>query len=263
MEEPTVVAEEETTEEQAGITEEVTEEVVEESVEIPVTEEIVEEPRKQTAQERINEITRSRREAERETEYWKNLAMKDAPEVQATPSGRPVLHEYETTEEYEDALNGWYNQERSKSQSAIAQQEHTKTLLKSFNERAATIRAEHTDFDDVVESRVFTDTMRAVVLSAKNGPEVAYFLGSDENKAIANKIAGLPPEMQPYEIGKLETQIELTKKTKAVTTAPAPISEIDGATGGDKVDPSKMSTDEWMEWNKQNDIEKIRLKLGG
>lgn len=258
MEDPTIVAEEE-----------VVEEVVEpvepiepaEPTEPAEPAEPVEpaEPRKKSAQERINEITRARREAEREAEYWRNLAVKPEPAKQT--SDRPKVDDFETTEEYEDALISWHDNKRAAASGMAEQQRRQSEMLRTFNEKASALRKTHEDFDEMIESPVFTDTMREVVLSADTGPELAYYLGS--NRDVANKIARLPSTLQPYEIGKLETQIKLAQKTKKVTSAPAPLSPIGSTTGGGEKDPSKMSTEEWMRWDKEQRLEKIKRKLGG
>ncbi|MDO9527915.1 MAG: hypothetical protein Q7J27_02015 [Syntrophales bacterium] len=260
MEETTVVeevAQEETTE----VQEETTEVAREEEVVEETTEKVIEEDsRKQTAQERINEITRARREAEREAEYWKNLAIKPEP-VKETPSGRPKVGNYETTEEYEDALIGWHDNKRVAATGVAEQQRRQTDMLKTFNAKAAGLRKAHGDFDEIIESPVFTDIMREVVLSADTGPELAYYLGS--NREVAQRIAQLPPAMQPYEIGKLETQIKLAQKTKTITGAPAPIVPTGSITGGGEKDPSKMTTAEWMNYEKNREMDKLKTKFGG
>ena len=176
-------------------------------------------------------------------------------------SGRPKIENFETTEEYEDALYGWYDGKKTVATAQIEQKKRQVELLRTFNEKAADFRKVHEDFDEIIESPVFTDTMRDVIFSAETGPELAYYLGANRN--IAQKIAVLPPSLQPYELGKLETQLKLAKKTKTVTGAFAPLTAIGSATGGGEKDPSKMSTAEWMEYEKNREMEKLRQKLGG
>ena len=92
---------------------------------------------------------------------------------------------------------------------------------------------------------------------------MAYHLGKPENHETAQRIGGMPTEMQIYELGKLEQNLMLAKKIKPkVTKAPAPIKPV-GISGGSQTDPSKMTTAQWMEWNKQNELNKLKKKLGG
>lgn len=217
---------------------------------------------KQTAQERIDEITKARREAERDAEYWKNLAMtkEELPPVKPVVSvetGRPSQENFETVEEYEDALIGWHDEKKSVAAGVVEQQKRQQEALKTFNENAVKVKKEHADFDEVVKRPVFTDAMRNVISVSKTGPELAYYLG--KNPEIAGKIAQMPVEMQPYEIGKLETQIKIAQKTKTATAAPDPITPV-GDVSIPGVDTSKMTTEEWMIWNKEHEINKLKRK---
>lgn len=220
---------------------------------------------KQTAQERINEITYKMREEEREKEYWKNLALGEKePPAQEPPKpskgGRPNRANYEAEEDYEDAFYDWRTEKKDSETLAVTQERERKENLSTFNKNAAKLRGEHEDFDTIIETPVFTDPMRTVLFASEHGPMVAYHIG--KNRDIADKIKVLPPERQIYEMGKLETQLLLAQKIKPTTTAPDPISPV-GITGQPEIDPSKMSTKEWMEWEKQRELEKIKAKMGG
>lgn len=217
---------------------------------------------KQTVQERIDEITRKRREAERDAEYWRNLAMTKEEPLPVKPAipvetGRPNQENFETVEEYEDALIGWHDEKKSVAAGVVEQQKQQQEALKTFNENAVNVRKEHVDFDEVVKRPVFTDAMRNVISVSKTGPELAYYLG--KNPEIAGKIAQMPVEIQPYEIGKLETQIKIAQKTKTATAAPEPITPV-GDVSIPGVDTSKMTTEEWMIWNKEHEINKLKQK---
>ncbi len=251
----------EETKEEVEVTEENKEEVAEEILPIP--------PKKKSAQERIDEITRARREAEREREYWKQVALtkeKDEPlPAQRPPSflpPRPTLDQFETTTAYEDALFTWRDNVKEIQTQVARQREAHDGALRTFNERAKNLRAEHEDFDEVIESPVFSPVMRITLLNSENGPAVAYHLGLSENRTEADRIRRLPLEMQPYELGKLETKLLLAKETKKVTQAPPPIKPV-GMIGGEiEVDSSKMSTAEWMAWDKKKRMEKLKAKYG-
>ena len=247
-------------------------EVVEEETPAEVVEptevaEVPPEPRKKTAQERIDEITRARREAEREREYWKKVALERErpPEpTPATPQGpkRPTLEQFETTVEYEDALFEWRDRVRDLKGAEIAQRTQEETALREFNRKAAKLRSENPDFDDVIEAPVFSPSMRKVLLESDNGPEVAYFLGREENRDQAERIRNLPADRQAYEIGKLESNLLLAKKTRKVPSAPEPIKPVGMGGGGKEKDPSEMSTTEWMAWDKQRTLEKLKARYG-
>jgi hypothetical protein len=100
------------------------------------------------------------------------------------------------------------------------------------------------------------------LLNSDNGPELAYFLGRPENRTTAEKIRNFPVEIQLYELGKLEASLLVAKKTKKVPSAPPPLTPVGMGTGGEE-DPSKMSTAEWMEWDKKRTLERLSKKHGG
>jgi len=269
MEEPTVVAEE--------TVEEVVEEIAEptwmvegdpEPIEEPEEEIIEEPPKKQTAQERINEITKARRKAEREArakaeeaEYWRKEALKGKePEQRPISDGRPRQEQFDTVEEYEDALFDWRDKKRSAEQREKAEKEAVSKALNAFNKNASKVREEHDDFDEVMETPVFSDTMRKTLLTLDNGPEIAYHIGT--HPEIADSMLTLSPERQVYEIAKLEREILLAKKTKKISNAPPPVEPVGGMTSEAK-DPSKLTIEEWMALENKKRLEKIQKNLGG
>ena len=242
-------------EEEAKIIEETPELAPEEEITEITEKDLIEPPKKQSVQERINEITYKMREEEREKEYWKNLALgeKEPPEPappKPSTEGRPSQTNYESVEEYEDALFDWRDAKRNSETLAKTQEEEKKEALSEFNKNAAKLRAEHEDFDEVINAPVFTDPMKDALFASENGPLVAYHIA--KNREVADKIKTLPPERQIYEMGKLEERLILAQKTIKTTAAPEPIDPV-GITGAPEINPSDLSTDKWMEWNRTSD----------
>jgi hypothetical protein len=217
---------------------------------------------KKTAQERIDEITFKFRESERQGLRWKELAEAkiDKSKPAPKPTDRPAALSYETVEEYEDALYEWYDSKRQKKALVKQGQEDQQTAFANFNKNAVALRKKHEDFDEAIKAPIFTDAMRAVIFSIDNGPMIAYHLG--KNPEVANKIKGLPPERQMYEVSKLETQLLLAKTGKTVTTAPKPIDPVSD-NGGAELDPDKMTTAQWMKWDNKKRLARITKELGG
>ena len=207
--------------------------------------------RKKTAQERINELTRQRREAEREAAYWKS---------QAEQTKKPVQEDFEDFNDYIAAAID--HKERLKAAENIKKdmELRKKAALDVFKENATEIKAKNPDFDEVIERPVFTDTMKSVIFAMDNGPAVAYHIG--KHPEVAGKFVHLAPEQQIYEILKIEQSLLLSENKKKISSAPPPIEPV-GITGTSEKDPSKMSTAEWMEWDRQREIDKLKNKLGG
>ena len=245
-------------------TEQVAEAVPEVKPDEPVVKETPEETaKKKTAQERINEITRLRREAEREAEYWRAKALQtEQPKPAPKPAadGRPKVADFGTVEEYEDALLNWHEGRRTREMTLAEKNKRKQEAVQQFEEKANTLRVEHEDYDEVISRPVFTDAMKDVLLSSENGPGLAYYIAS--HKDIANRIARMPAELQSYELGKLETEYLIAKKTKKVTSAPEPIKPI-GATGGpSSIDESKLDDNEWFKLEQKRRLDKLKSKGG-
>lgn len=234
------------------------------------------EPKKKTAQERIAEITRARREAEREKEYWRKVALdREAAatppaHTKATPPAyvpgvpeRPTLDQFETTTDYENALLEWHDMRKSVTARAEQERRETESAFQTFQRRADKVRQEYEDFDDVIEAPVFSPSMQAAILHSEHGPTVAYHLGTHQD--VAERIRNLPERLQAYEIGKLETQLLLAKSTKKVPSAPPPIAPVGmgAGTGGGGSDAPPKDIKEWMEWDKQRTIARLKQRTGG
>lgn len=231
-------------------------------------------PKKGSFQDRINALTRKFRGAERELSYYKGVVLgKKKPgddgvnAPPAKPSGtidtpgviRPKPGNFETVEEYEDALHDWYDSKREIKVTAASQNQVFKDRLSAFNKSAEPMRVEHPDFDEVTGRPVFTDSMRQAIFNLDNGAMVAYELG--ENPGLAERIKLLPPEKQIYEMGKIERKLLLMQKGRKKSTAPDPLHPIDSRTKVE-TDPNKMPIEDYMEWEKQRAIAKIKAKLG-
>ena len=202
---------------------------------------------KKSAQQRINDITRQKHDALRDAEYWKSKALAGTAPAQETPaSTRPDRDNYEDRRTYEDDLLTWHDNRTNAQRTEQATQTAQTKAQETWDERSEKIREEHPDFDDVLASEVYSETMNNALFVSEDGPELAYWLGRHENYAEAKRISGLSPQEQMLEMGKLIPKIKLQKTTKAAPTPPEPITPV-GATGGaPPVDDSKLSTNDWF-----------------
>ena len=155
------------------------------------------------------------------------------PAASAPAEGKPVAGNFETYEEYTEALTLWTIDQRESKRAA---DQSRKQLEAAQNEAAAQwdkrldeARKKLEDFDELVlenDQVNITDAMKQAIFEADRGPEVAYFLA--QNPAEAERIAKLSPVAAVRAIGKIEDG--LTPKAKAapttkpkVSSAPAPI----------------------------------------
>lgn len=227
-------------------------------------------PKGSSFQDRINEMSWKQHNAEREKDYWKNLAQGRAdetknkintPEADTTLSGasRPRPDNFSTVEDYEDALYGWYDKKKAATTATKNQEKEFKDLLGTFNKSAAPLRVEHPDFDEVTARPVFTKPMQRAIFNLKEGALVAYEIG--KNVELAEKFKVLTPEKLMYEMTKLEHRLTLIQKTRTKSKTPNPLKPLGGLMKTEK-DPDKMDIKEWMEWDKARTQAKIRKNLG-
>ena len=167
------------------------------------------------------------------------------------PPARPNRVDYESEEEYEDAIHDWRNpkQAASEQQSTSEQPAQTQTQQTGGREQQAQFSAEvqkvvddwnnscddaaekYEDFDEVVfknNQLPISNIMRDALYECGQGGEVVYHLG--KNPAEAERIANLPLTGQVLAIN------ELSKKfTSSTTNAPDPIDTLkSGDTGSHK-----------------------------
>ncbi len=195
----------------------------------------------------------------REQRKWE----REARQAEA-PKPVPVEHvtpeQFTTTEEYVEALT------TSKAQKIVEQQQYAKQqqeLLGSYHEKEEDARGKYEDFEQVAYNPKLpiTDVMAQTIQAAENGPDIAYYLGT--NPKEADRIARLTPILQAKEIGKLEAKVASEPVTKRTSSAPAPISPVTArgghSSGFDTTDPRSiktMTTSQWIEAERARQMKK-------
>lgn len=177
------------------------------------------------------------------------------------PKQRPNRVNFDSEEEYEDALFEWRDDAASRQQSQPLQQDQhsgaqqqsaqmqpqvPKEVIDKWMDQCDDAAEKYEDFDQVINnpnipiSPVMADTVR---MNAQ-GAEIAYYLG--KNPAVAASIAQMPFVQQVTEI-----QALAGKFTTSATNAPDP---IDPPRGGDDTlgikNPEKMSPEEYRDWRR-------------
>jgi len=195
----------------------------------------------------------------REQRKWE----REARQAEA-PKPVPVEHvkpeQFTTTEEYVEALT------TSKAQQLVQQQQFAKQqqdLLGNYHEKEEDARSKYEDFEQVAYNPKLpiTNVMAQTIQSSDNGPDIAYYLGT--NPKEADRIARLEPFLQAKEIGKLEAKVASEPFTKRTSSAPAPISPVTarGSQSGsfDTTDPRSikaMTTSQWIEAERARQVKK-------
>lgn len=224
-------------------------------------------PKAKGVQKRIDELVRQRSDVERDRDYWRDLAMKgqQQPEPEQPKAGidippMPREYDFDTNEDYQKAVAerdaklveiavGRIESQQSEQQRARTDSERRAR----FNESVEKLSETHPDAKAVIygDGAVITASMANVLLNLDNGANVAYELGAKPE--LAYRISTLPPVEQAIELGRLSERANLPKP-KTLSKAPEPVKTLGGVGEPAKVDPDKLSIDEWMEKRRAGEI---------
>ena len=176
----------------------------------------------------------------------------------------PSIDNFDSPDAYAEALAV------KKAEELIAtrdRQIHQAEVVEAYNEREEKARDKYDDFEDVVYNPKLriTDVMAESIQSSDNGPDLAYWLGS--NPKEAERISRMSPMLQAKEIGKIEVRLADSPPVKKSTSAPTPISPVTARSSGspshDTTDPRSiktMSTSEWIEAERNRQIRKYEAQ---
>lgn len=231
-------------------------------VETPPVEETPEQKRHRSAQERINKAVRGQREAERERD-------RVTRELEAERSGKPIVtaaepkpDDFATTEEYVKAAAKWEAKqeiqrareiEAHETRTRQATQAHEEALTR-FEPLVEKARVKYEDFDEVTSAPLYGPQTQQLLYQSPQGAEIAYYLGTHPQEA--DKMNRMSLVEAARTIVKLESRFD-APQPKSVSSAPPPITPVTGNVPTAK-DPDKMTTAEWMAWNKQQRLEQLK-----
>lgn len=206
-------------------------------------------------QKRIDKLVKQREEAEREKarledelNFYKSKESTNLNEDEKEIS--PL--DFDTYEEYEEALNKANTKSQSKKVEAPEETDRTfESAARKLEDVFDDAREKYTDFDNVIKNPniPITKDMVIALSELENAGEVAYFLATNEEKA--KEISQLSPYKQAIELAKIEAKLNV-KPNKKVSNAPDPIDPVKPNGDVSKTDPSKMSFAEYEQYmNKQ------------
>lgn len=224
-------------------------------------------PKADWAKSRIDELTYHRREAERDRDHWRELALrntqqpKQEPVVESKPKtladfdyDESKFQSYLVTETTRQAREAAADEAR-KEWKAAQERESAERRSASFKSKEAEFSKTVKDYEQVTRdpSLRISQTMVEAIAESDDGPALAYHLG--KNPEVAAKIASLPPIAAAKELGRIEAQLAFAResaKQKTVSEAPAPPPKVEGNDSAPvRVDPDdpesdKLSTAEWI-----------------
>lgn len=200
-------------------------------------------PKHRGVGKRIDELTKEKYDAQRERDYWRELAMKgQSPQGQPPQASQPVQAAHKETGEPTlescdfdpvEFNRRWYQWARNQER----QQEQAIAKHRKFQESEAAFRAEHPDYDAVTRnpSLPITPAVAAVIVDTDNPAAIAYYLGQNPNEAAA--IAQMSELQMGRAIGRIEAKLSAPPASnqprqpepRTVTRAPAPVTTLSGS----------------------------------
>jgi hypothetical protein len=203
-----------------------------------------EKPKKKSGfTKRIDKLNKRLSQKEQEIEHWRREALKQAapepvktaPETVAPTAGKPDANAYESHEDYIEALTDWKLDQKLQEKESREIQAKLKSEIEAqvttHTQRVETFKAQHDDFDDVIESvddvRMPT-AVQEVILASELGPQLMYELA--KNKKEFARICALSPTLAARELGIFEAKLSPSTGAKTTeakkTKAPPPINPI-------------------------------------
>lgn len=176
-----------------------------------------------------------------------------APAAEPIPEpvapGRPKAEDFDSHEEWVDALTDYKIDQRESKMQAKREAE-TKAAEQSkqqntFQSKFQQAKTAHPDFEELFEDNAdqtpSSPSMNQAVIESDHGHELMYFFLKNPDEA--KRIALLPPSAAFREIGKLETRFE-AKATTTVkpSSAPKPPTPVKASPGTPPADSGKYLT---------------------
>lgn len=207
-------------------------------------------------QKRIDRLTQEKYRLRAELDFLRSQQPQQAQPAQQAqqPSQAPKLEQYNSIEEYLDALADHkasqkfdhLAKEREAKESQTRQQQEVAKLHESYTKQTEQARQAYGDFDDVVQDPdlPISQAMAEAIMRSTNGADVAYYLGKNPDQAA--RIASLDPFSAAVEIGRIAATV-VRPQPRKTSNAPPPIQPV-GARATPVTDPDKMSTEDWLKW---------------
>jgi hypothetical protein len=202
-------------------------------------------------QKRVNELTKRLRTVESQLSA-----------AQAAPMVKPERNRFATDEQYNEALIDFKVAEKMPQ---VQKQLENGSIEQQFSKNEEALRAEIEDYDDIISERIefpHQSTIDAIV-SSEMGPRIRYYLGTHPEETEA--LLGMNATSAARQIGKIEAKLESELQAKKGASAGKPVSQAkppikpvrtSGSTA--KIDPNKLSDQEWFKLEQQKKRERFK-----
>jgi hypothetical protein len=216
---------------------------------------------------RIDKLNQRVSEREQEIAYWKAEALKqksqdnqpkeEPAKVIAETASKPLADNFDTHEEYVEALTDWKIEQREAQRSVKDREAQVKTeyqkAIDSHMSRIEEFKKSAPDFNDVLKEFDedhagfrFSAGLEESLITSDLGPAVIYELAKNPKELM--RINALGVVAQAREIGKIEARLSRQEKPepKKLTNAPAPLKPVGGKNAASSKSLNDMDPDEYM-----------------
>lgn len=239
------------------------------------------------AQERYHELTRDKYGLQSERDIERHMRQhyeRENAELRAkltpaktepvAPEQLPTLEsvEYDETK-FVTAISEHFTKVAKEQGKAAAQEAFQEYLASQGQERSQNEWRKRADefaksnpafLDKVIKapSLPFSEDVARTLMQLEEGPAIALHLVENRDKADA--IMRLAPQFQMMELGRIQAELSARKVAKPpVSQAPPPPPKIDAGEASSEVDQDKMTTEQWMKWERKRMAKATKAKFGG
>lgn len=209
---------------------------------------------------RIDKLNKRATKAEQEAEYWRKLALEKEKTQETQPQdaqkpletkandGRPKAEDFETHDDYIEALTDWKLEQRDKQHEVKQRQTQMKTeyekKVEAHKARVIEYAKANTEYQDLVNGFIeehgdvkFSPSLEDEILTSESGPAIIQELL--KNPEEFSRLNTLGPLAVAREIGKIEARLsrsstEAARKEPKTTKAPPPITPVGSKASGVK-----------------------------
>ena len=164
--------------------------------------------------------------------------------------------------EYYDKLTDWKLEQRDQITSEKSNQEafHNKNqkLYETYEEKVGKAVEKYPDYIDLVEKTTFDNTIREAIFKSEHSAEIAYHIA--KNPDLGEKLLNSSAIDVALEVRDLDLRLKKSLNSKTSSSAPDPITPVNDSEVITDKDPSKMSMDEYMKYERAETIKKLKNK---
>lgn len=206
-------------------------------------------------QEQKNAVAKRERERSERKSNREMQALRAEFEASKAPApvadGKPVLSNFESYDDFTEALTDWKLDQRENASKQKTQQAQSEQQFDDLKEKFATkqdeFRKSTPDYDDVVyeiEDYDFSNTLSIALLESDSSPAILHYLATHLDEL--DRLNSADERTLNRTLGRLEEKLANTPKPiKQTSNAPTPITPLGASRTTVTPDVTKMTDAEW------------------